>query len=330
MPKNIRDYESKVNQREDLERFLTELVPTSTYSYPENQKAFQIVKSEVEKKISDLRSFLAQNNPKYWAILGKLNEPYRRKNVELVVHGLLQNNLKILAELKETSSALLENIDALKELIKGREKTKVIFTASEIRDNLLGQYRSLKKQYEKAVDNRNSLMLSQVSPINALNRAKNIFVHGGFDKLHAQREEYEETLTQFGHDKSHFLLWEQSLNDKKWSSAGDKLREQYYLTKQKIQLEMTGQKLAETKNQLDSELTRLEKLCQTEEAQEKIALLAAGILFKNLEIEQEYEKAKKIVADLSEKVEEAKKRSACRQSPFRNNLRRAFCFDFCQ
>ena len=304
----IRDYESKVSQREDLERFLTELVPTSTYSYPENQKAFQIVKSEVEKKISDLRSFLAQNNPKYWSILGKLDEPYRRKNIELVVHGILQNDLKILAELKQTSSALLENIDALKKRIKGREKTKVIFTASEIQDNLLRQYRSLKKQYEKAVDSRNALMLSQVSPINALNRAKNIFVHGGFDKLHAKLEEYEKTEEQFEHDKSHFLFWEQTFNDKKWTSAGDKLREQYYLTKTKIQLEMTGRKLAETKNQLESELTHLEKLCQTEEAQEKIALIAASILFKNLKIEKEYKKAKELVSDLSTKLQEVEKR----------------------
>lgn len=167
----IRNYESKVSQREELERFFTELVPTSTYLYPENQKAFQTIKSGIEKKISDLRSFLAQNNPKYWAILGKLDEPYRRKNVELVVHGLLQNDLKILTELNKISSAVLENIDALKELIKGRKKPKTMFIASEIRDNLLGQYRSLKKQYEKAVDNRNSLMLSLVSPINALNRA---------------------------------------------------------------------------------------------------------------------------------------------------------------
>ena len=304
----ICDYESKVKQRGDLEQFLTELVPTSTYSYPENQKAFQNIKSEVERKISDLRSFLAQNNPKYWAILGKLDEPYRRKNVELVVHGLLQNDLKILAELKQTSNTVLKNIDALKELIKGREKPKVIFTASEIRENLLRQYRSLKKQYENAVDNRNALMLSLVSPLNALSRAKNILVHGGFDKLHAQQEEYEETLTQFGLDKSHFLLWQQSFNDKKWSSDGDKLREQYYLMKEKIWLEMTGRKLAETKNKLESKLTRLEKLCQTEEAQEKIALIAASILFKNLKIEKEYKKAKELVSDLSTKLQEAEKR----------------------
>ena len=304
----IRDYESKVSQREDLERFLTELVPTSTYSYPENQKAFQIVKSEVEKKIADLRSFLVQNNSKFWEIQDELEGSYRRKNVELIVHGLLQNDLDTLRELKKTSIAVLKNIDALKERIKVREKPKTFFTASEIRDNLLRQYQSLKKQYEKAVDNRNSLMLSQVSPINALSQAKNIFVHGGFDKLHAKLEEYEETLTQFGYDKSKYFHWEQKFNDKKWSSAGDKLREQYYLTKEKINLEMTGRKLAETKNHLESELTRLEKLCQTEDAQEKIALIAAGILFKNLEKEKEYETAKKVVSDLSEKLQEAKKR----------------------
>lgn len=304
----IRDYESKVSQREDLERFFTELVSTSTYLYPENQKAFQTIKSGIEKRISDLRSFLAQNNPKYWAILGKLDEPYRRKNVELVVHGLLQNDLKILAELKQTSSALLENIDALKKQIKGREKQKTMFTASEIRENLLQQYQSLKKQYEKAVDNRNALMLSQVSPINALNRAKNIFVHDGFDKLHAQQEEYEKTMKQFELDTSQYFHWEQTFNNQKWTSDGDKLREQYYLTKKKIRLEMTVRKLAETKNQLDSELTQLEKLCQTEKAQEKIAFLAANILFKNLKIEKEYKKAKEIVSDLSTKLQEMEKR----------------------
>ena len=125
------DYESKVSQRGDLERFLTELVPTSTYSYPENQKAFQNIKSEVEKKISDLHSFLVQNNSKFWAIQERLEGSYRRKNVELVVHGLLQNDLDVLKELKKTSIAVLKNIDALKELIKEREKPKTMFTASE-------------------------------------------------------------------------------------------------------------------------------------------------------------------------------------------------------
>ena len=66
--------------------------------------------------------------------------------------------------------------------------------------------------------------------------------------------------------------------------------------------------LSETKIRLENESTRLEGLCKTEEAKEKIAILAANILFKNLEIEKEYKTAKKLVADLSEKLQEAKKR----------------------
>ena len=144
--------------------------------------------------------------------------------------------------------------------------------------------------------------------MNALSRAKNIFVHGGFDKLHAQQKSYEEKLEQFERDKSDFLHWQQNLTDKKWISCGDRLREQYYLTKKKILLDETERKLAETKIRLDKELTRLENLCQTETAKEKIAFFAANLLFKNLKIMYKYETAKKLVADLSTKLQVAKKR----------------------
>ena len=59
---------------------------------------------------------------------------------------------------------------------------------------------------------------------------------------------------------------------------------------------------------MESELTRLETLCQTKKAQEKIALIAADILHKNLKIVLEYEEAKKRVGDLYPKLQEAKKR----------------------
>ena len=73
-------------------------------------------------------------------------------------------------------------------------------------------------------------------------------------------------------------------------------------------MEETERKLSETKIQLDNESTRLENLCQTETAQAKIALIAASLLHKNLKIAQEYESAKKVVADLSEKLQVAEKR----------------------
>ena len=73
-------------------------------------------------------------------------------------------------------------------------------------------------------------------------------------------------------------------------------------------MEETGRRLSDTKIRLENELTRLENLCQTEEAKEKIAFIAAGILHKNLKIVLEYEAARKRVGDLYEKLQEAKKR----------------------
>ena len=73
-------------------------------------------------------------------------------------------------------------------------------------------------------------------------------------------------------------------------------------------MDETERKLSATKIRLDTEFARLDNLCQTEESQEKIAFLAANLLFKNLNIAQKYETAKKLVVDLSEKLQVAEKR----------------------
>ena len=306
----IRDYESKLQQRLYLERILKEIV-LSTWEYPEQKKALHYIELRINEKNSELLTYLAQQNSHYWAIQEKMQNPQRRKNTELVIHSLLQNDLNILSELKRISEEVLQKVTNMRNLLesyKTLKKNKTTFTLSEIRNRLREQYRYLKKQYEDAVDFKNFLMLKQVSPLTALRRAKNIFVHGGFDKLHSQQKSYEETLEQFERDKSHFLLWQLTFNSQKWASYGDRLRELYYLTKKKFYLAETERKLAETKIRLDKELTRLETLCETETAKEKIAFLAANFLFKNLKISQEYETAKKLVSDLSEKLQVAKKR----------------------
>ena len=303
----ICDYESKLNQRVYLERLLHEFA-LSSWQYPDNERALRYIERRIKEKHSKLHTYLAQQNPQYWAIQEKLQKPYRRKNIELVIHGLLQDDLKILAELKKTSDDVLQKVAVMRNKIELYETFKTTFTLSEIRDNIRNQYLSLKKQYEDAVDTKNFLMIKQVSPLNALHRAKNIFVHGGFDKLQSLQASYKETLAQFERDKSEYLHWEQSFNDKNWISSGDRLREQYYLTKKKIHLENIERNLSATKIRMDTELARLENLCQTKEAQEKIALLAANILLKNLKIALEYEEAKKRVAHLYPKLQEAKKR----------------------
>ena len=290
------DYESKMKQCEDLERLSKELIPP-TGNYSENLQAFQTIKRGVEKKISALRSFLAQNNPQYWAILGKLEEPYRRKNVELVMHRLLQNDLDVLWELKKTSTAVLKNVDALRAKIEVPKMPKTIFTAREVRDHLFEQYRSLKNQREEAIDICNSLMLKRIFPSEAMNIAKNFFVHDRFKKLHIEREQYEKALANYEREKLEIRERELLFQNRKWTNQSEKFQAQYYLTKAKINLEETGRRLL-----------HLENLCQTKEAQEEIALLAADILHKNLKFAQEYETAKKLVADLSQKLQEAKKR----------------------
>ena len=76
--------------------------------------------------------------------------------------------------------------------------------------------------------------------------------------------------------------------------------------------------LSENKIQLDKELARLETLCQTETAKEKIAFLAASLLFKNSKIAQEYKSAKKLVCDLSQKLQEAEKRFKAFEEGYRS------------
>ena len=303
----ICDYECKLKQRDELERISKELI-SSTGKYDEDIQAFQTIMRGIEKKISDLRSSLAQNNPQYWAILGKLDEPYRRKNVELVMHGILQNDLDVLRDLKKTSTAVLKNIDALRARIQVKEMPKTVFTAREVRDNLLLQYRSLKKQRQEAIDTCYSLMLKRIFPSEAMNLAKNFFVHDGFKKLQIEQEEYEKALAKYERDFAENCKREIFFNSTNWTNHGVKLQEQYYITKEKINLEETGRRLSHSKIRLENELTRLETLCQTKEAQEKIALLAADILRKNLKIVLEYEEAKKRIGDLYDKLQEAKKR----------------------
>ena len=233
----ILDYENKTRQCEDLEKLSKELIPPTGKS-PEDFQAFQTIMRGIEKKFSALRSFLAQTNKQYWAILGKLEEP---KNVELVMHKLLQNDLDVLWDLKKTSTAVLKKVDALRAKIEVQEMPKTMFTAREVRDNLLLQYRSLKNQREEAIDTCNCLMLKRIFPSEAISIAKNFFVHDGFKKLQIEQEEYEKVLANYERDSTENCKREIFFNNTDWTNHGVKLLEQYYLTKEKINLEETGE-----------------------------------------------------------------------------------------
>ena len=105
------------------------------------ERALRYIERLIKDKYSKLHTYLAQQNTHYWAIYEKLQNPYQCKNIELVIHGLLQDNLKFLAELKQTSDDVLKKVSMLRNRIELRETVKTTFTLSEIRDNIRNQYR---------------------------------------------------------------------------------------------------------------------------------------------------------------------------------------------
>ena len=304
--KFILGYRNVQGQEYNLEKLLRELTELPE-TYKESQEEFQEIKRVMEKRITDLRLFLSRNKAQYCAIEKKLQGSYQRKNVELVVHGILQRNLEVLNELKKASESILKNAYALRSKLEVCEELKTTFTAKEVRDGLQHRYGSLKREYEEAKSKYYALMFKRTSSAKALSRAKNIFVQGGFKKLNIEQKAYEKELARYEWEKSGHQKRVMNFNNRQWTSSGEKLREQYYIAKEKIYLEETAQKLAETKSRLEKEIVRLEVLCQTEEAREKITLIAVGILRKNLKIAQEYEEAKKLLSNLWDKMQETKK-----------------------
>lgn len=97
------------------------------------------------------------------------------------------------------------------------------------------------------------------------------------------------------------------------------------MIKEKIFLETARQNLQNTKKFLESESEKLAKICRTEEARQKISVIAAGILKKNLKMVEEYERAKIHSKDLSQKLKLAKTRL---EGLKRNGLRKLQNYSF--
>ena len=189
-----------------------------------------------------------------------------------------------------------------------KEKPQTIFSFSEVLENLRQQCRFLKSEYEKSIDEMNKLRWKVINPARAISMAENIFVHGEFKKLREEKRKYEKAVADFEKNFSKYQQRESDFKNANWENLSEKIQEQYYLTKEKIILETARQKLQNTKNFLESESEKLEKICKTEDAREKIAVIAAGILKKNLKIAEEYEQAKIHSRDLSQKLKLAKNR----------------------
>jgi hypothetical protein len=301
----LRDYERTLAEKYNWETLMKNLsVPSE--KQPKNLQAFQEIERGVRTRISDLKKTMVEMYPKIQSVEEKMKNPYRLKNVHLVTHDILQKNLEILGELKNVSEELMRDVSDYKNLRKKNAHT--IFSFSEVREKLSQQCRFLKTEYEKSVDEMNCLRWKVINPMRAISMAENIFVHGGLKKLREEKRKFEKSVSNFERKLAEYQQHEFDFKNANFENSADKIQEQYYLTKEKFLLEAARQNLQNTKNFLESESEKLAKICQTKEARQKISVIAAGILKKNLKTANAYENAKVRSKVLSRKLTIVKNR----------------------
>ena len=192
----LREYERRLAEKYNWETLMKNLTVPSE-KQPKNLQAFQEIEKGVMRKISDLEKSMVEMYPKVQSVEEKLKNPYRLKNVHLVTHDILQNNLEILGELKNASEELLHDVEDYKNLTKSAKISQTIFSFSEVREKLSQQCHLLKSEYEKSVDEMNRLRWKVINPARAISMAENIFVHGDFKKLREEKREYEKSISNF-------------------------------------------------------------------------------------------------------------------------------------
>ena len=316
------EYKNAVAQKFNLENLLRELIPLNE-KHTDQVNAFAAIESGIRAEISSLRQSMAEQYPEFKALEEKMQTSYRRRNIQLATHFRLQENLKTLTELKKSSDALLLDVQEFEKLTTAQEIPQSIFSLPEVQENLRRQYLSLKSNYERVAEERNALRLNVISPARALTMARNIFVHGAFKTLRAEKQKHEKATKIFERQFSKFQQRLSNFENMNWTNSSEKFQEQYQLTRAKLSLEASRKKLTEAQKSLTAEAMRLENLCKPEQAQQQIALIAAGILRKNLKVVHQYENTKTRSHDLFQKLQQMKKRMEYLKAPLSRKLKPA-------
>ena len=301
--KIIQTFKEKLRQIYHLENLQKELKRPNEWQI-KNLEAYEEIKAAITQKILTLRKTLQPLEVQ--KIEEKLQKPCTYKNIALVAHQHFQANRKILEEMAKTS----ENI--LSQWRKMDEKSAVVipevFSISDLKDNLRQQYRSLKKQQETAEDRLAEMRQKTISPSRALLIAKNKFLKGDLKKLNVTKRKYEKAAKKLDVD---FKFYEEEkfiFDNTKWENPAENFQKSYYLTKTKIELERRQEEIKKWKKNLAEEENRLKKHCASEDSKEKIGIIAASILRKNLPIAQNFEKEKEKFASIKQKLKLCRER----------------------
>ena len=306
--KQWRKYKESLSQRHNLEKLLAEII-RPTENQPKTLEAYKEIMSGIQEEISSLKNETNLLKPEIDKIEKKLKTPDRRNNMQLVTHKILQENSEVRSELKKSSEQLLDLVRYLqKELNPTEPETEIknIFTLKEVKEILRQQYHDLKNEHEKLIDRGYELQWKVITPMRAMKMAENIFVNGGYKKLREQKRQYKKEEARYFEEFSDYQQRARRFPNRKFKDEAEKYQEKYYLQKQQITLPARNREIEKMKLEIENEEVRLRLFCDKPEAQQKIQLIAAGILRKDLKISKEYENVKSRSKEISQRLKKVK------------------------
>ena len=138
--------------------------------------------------------------------------------------------------------------------------------------------------------------------------AKNIFVHGDFKKLRDDLRRFKKDEQRLAKKLLAFNQRENIFLSRDWTPDNRSafLQEKYFLIKQKTLLELEKNRLAQLKIALQRKQIELDSLCQIPDSQNKIEVIAAGILRKNFKFVLRLEEVETRAKQLAQRLNHAK------------------------
>ena len=303
-------YSSTVAHIHHLKQFLQTLRQPKE-SQSDALQAYKELVAGVKKKIIALNSSVGIMQKSVDNINQRLESPDCKKNILLVTHRFLQENMLARKMLKLAGANLEKAVDDLQNAIFSKAvytDNKDFFKTREVYDAIRHQFFSLKKEYEKILDSKFDLQQKIISPQRAIAMAKNIFVDGDLKALRADLRQFLKSEQLFAKNLSDLNQREKNFLTRDWSVEDRPLflQEKYVIDKQKILLEIERQRLVNLKNSLDHKAAELEQLCRLPDSQEKIQDIATGILRKNFKFVRRLEETESRLKQLSQRINHSK------------------------
>ena len=301
-------YSDLLAQKKNLEDLLKTLKKPEIENR-EARKAYDDLVSGIKSKIFALFSASTLLKNSVAEIEMRLDSPDFKNNILLVTHQILQQNIYAKQMLKRASDNLNLTVDQLQnELIAQSATDQNIFRTREVYDIIRRQFFALKKEYEKALDEKIALQKRCISNQRALSMAQNIFSHGKLKTLRFNFRRLKRDSIIFYKKLDAYKQREKIFLNYDWNTynRAECLQQKYSLAKQKTVLEIEKARLDNLQLALDNEKAQLDSLYLLPDSQQQIALIAAGILRKNFKFVYKLAETDRALKQLADRINHTK------------------------